>query len=376
VHNLSKEFLEETLNSIADPVFVKDIEHKWIMLNDAFCDFMGVKRSELLGKSDFDFFPKEEAEVFWKKDEEVFQEEEENLNEEHFTDASGTTHLIETRKNIITDRQGQKYLVGIIRDITEKKQRIEMIEKSNLLLENFAYIASHDLKAPLQNIVNHADILNKEVREKLNTSEQKSLDFILESTSSLDIMVRSLLTFSKAKSQKLKIKSRNIEKILKRLITELQFNFSLTDFHIEMSKLPESIELDGVRIKQVFQNLLTNALKFRHSDRLLEISISHSENEQEHIFSVQDNGIGIAEENLDRIFSLFERLHAPRRQGNGIGLSLCELIVAQHNGRIWVQSSLGEGSTFYFSISKKMALQLKEKEIASEQSEAIEKKSI
>lgn len=118
----SRNFLDKIINSIADPVFVKDERHQWVLLNDAYCDFMGYSRQELLGKSDYEFFPKNEADVFWEKDEEVFNTSMENINEEEFTDSNKILHTIITKKSLYTDISGEKYIVGIIRDITELKK--------------------------------------------------------------------------------------------------------------------------------------------------------------------------------------------------------------------------------------------------------------
>ncbi len=127
----SQEYLSKVMNAVADPIFVKDRYHKWVLLNDAYCEFMGYKREDLLGKSDFDFFPKEQAEVFWARDEVVFNEVKEDSNEEQFTDAAGVLHIILTKKTLYVDKQGEKFIVGIIRDITQQK----IIEES--LLESY-----------------------------------------------------------------------------------------------------------------------------------------------------------------------------------------------------------------------------------------------
>lgn len=118
----SEGYLGNIINVAADPIFVKDRQHKYILLNDSMCSFMGRKREELIGKSDYDFFPKEEADVFWAKDEEVFSQETENTNEEFFTDAFGMRHTIVTKKTIYTDKKGAKIIVGIIRDVTQQKE--------------------------------------------------------------------------------------------------------------------------------------------------------------------------------------------------------------------------------------------------------------
>jgi len=124
----SKNFLDRIINSIADPIFVKDSRHRWVLLNDAFCQFFGRSREELMGKSDYDFFPKEEADVFWKKDEEVFGTKHGNENEESFTDSAGATHTIITKKVFSEWKSGEPYLVGIITDITDRKKAEDQIK--------------------------------------------------------------------------------------------------------------------------------------------------------------------------------------------------------------------------------------------------------
>ena len=116
-------FLDNIMNTIGEPIFVKNSRHRWVLLNDAFCKFMGYERGELIGKSDYDFFPKEEADVFWKKDDQVYKTGEQNVNEEDFTDAAGELHVISTKKTVFTEQAtGEKILVGIIRDITRFKR--------------------------------------------------------------------------------------------------------------------------------------------------------------------------------------------------------------------------------------------------------------
>ena len=120
--------LNKVMNAVADPIFVKDRYHKWVLLNDAYCKFMGYKREELIGRSDFDYFPKEQAEVFWARDEIVFNDLKEDTNEEQFTAADGKVHNILTKKTLYVDDQGEKFIVGIIQDVTQQK-----ITEGNLL---------------------------------------------------------------------------------------------------------------------------------------------------------------------------------------------------------------------------------------------------
>ena len=134
----SKKFLNYTLDAVADPIFVKDEQHRWILLNDAFCKLIGKQREELLGKSDYDFFPKQEAEIFWQNDEQVFRTGEENESEEIFTDASGAKHILSTKKAVFENIDGSKILVGIIRDITQDRHKQLALQESEARLRQLA----------------------------------------------------------------------------------------------------------------------------------------------------------------------------------------------------------------------------------------------
>ena len=141
----SYEHLNRIINSLGDPVFVKNREHAWVLLNDAYCRFMGYKREELIGKSDYDFFPRDEAEVFWNKDEIVFNTGEPNINEEKFTDAKGVTHTILTKKVMYTVGESEEFIVGVITDITRLKDKEEEILYQKTLLESVNEVAQNGL---------------------------------------------------------------------------------------------------------------------------------------------------------------------------------------------------------------------------------------
>ncbi|MBU0762338.1 MAG: PAS domain S-box protein, partial [Candidatus Altiarchaeota archaeon] len=159
------DYLNNLINSIGDPIFVKDRQHRWVLLNDSLCKFMGYKLEELIGKSDYDFFPKSEADVFWAKDEEVFSSGKENLNEEFFTDANGVIHTILTKKTLYTDIEGNSYIVGTIRDVTLMKKYEAELRASKENLEKEVDNRTHDLvealkeKAEVVNIINRSPVM-------------------------------------------------------------------------------------------------------------------------------------------------------------------------------------------------------------------------
>lgn len=139
--DFSIEHIVQIIDTIADPIFVKDRSHRWILVNEALCEFMNQSKDTLLGMSDYDFFPEAEADVFWEKDEKVFQTQELNINEEHLTASDGKQHTIVTKKRCYTDSDGNQYLVGIIRDVTEYKELQGNLEVS---LEKLSHQARHD----------------------------------------------------------------------------------------------------------------------------------------------------------------------------------------------------------------------------------------
>jgi PAS domain S-box-containing protein len=132
--------LEKIINAIHDPIFVKDRQHRLVLVNDAECLLAGVSRQELIGKTDYDFFPKEQVDIFWEKDELVFKTGQENINEEFITDAQGNHRVIVTRKTLYVDPSGNKFIVGIIRDITERKQMELQLQEKIAALEKFTKI--------------------------------------------------------------------------------------------------------------------------------------------------------------------------------------------------------------------------------------------
>jgi PAS domain S-box-containing protein len=171
-------FLRGIIDSVADPIFVKDEQHRWIEFNRAFCELMGRPREQLLGRSDYEFFPTAEADVFWKMDDEVFRTQKDNVNEESFTDASGVTRSISTKKTVFIDAQGRKLLVGVIRDITELRQAERRnLEMSHRLATSAKFAAlgemaggiAHEINTPLAIIQGLAD-------ELLDLAESGELD--------------------------------------------------------------------------------------------------------------------------------------------------------------------------------------------------------
>ena len=246
-------------------------------------------------------------------------------------------------------------------DITEQVKAAEQLRaynknlvRSNKELEQFAYIASHDLQSPLTTIINFSGLLEKSLAGKLNGREQEFLHFIISSTRNMQELVNAILEFSKVNNQKQNIQTFNPIQLIAVLKLELDTVLKKKNATIQIADFPANIQADRIKLKQLLQNLITNGVKFSRKGIDPIINISCIEKAKHWEFQVQDNGIGISEEFTAKIFQLFQRLHAATEyQGTGIGLALCKKLVEQQDGEIWVESVPNEGSSFFFTIKKR-----------------------
>ena len=252
-----------------------------------------------------------------------------------------------------------RFLQTSVQELEEKNLLLQKYFESNLQLENFAHIASHDLKAPLNNILSFSGLLQKNSDGKLSPSEEKFIAFIIEAAKNMRKTIHSLLQFSLVTNAKLEITSFNPSELLLELKRDLASTLSQKKATLQIAELPNSITGDVTLLREVFQNLILNGIKFIGKNTTPIIEISCEENKTHWIFSVKDNGIGIADEFKKKIFIMLQRLNTKKEyEGTGMGLSICKKIVEQHGGEIWVDSEVGTGSIFYFSVIKKLYLNL------------------
>lgn len=218
-------------------------------------------------------------------------------------------------------------------------------------LEQFAYVSSHDLQEPLQTIANFVGLLSEKYAEKKDDDTIQYTSFIVSATAKMQVLIKHLLDFSRI-GRNLSFQKVDCNKLIKTIILELDSSVKEKNATINSSVLPEVIA-DPIEIKRLFQNLISNAIKFHKKDVDPVVIISVEEKENEFIFSIKDNGIGFDEKYKDKIFIIFQRLHNENEYpGTGIGLATCKKIVTLHKGRIWVKSKVNEGTTFYFSLPK------------------------
>jgi light-regulated signal transduction histidine kinase (bacteriophytochrome) len=224
------------------------------------------------------------------------------------------------------------------------------LKRSNAELEQFAYVASHDLQEPLRMVASFTQLLAKRYRGQLDRDADDFIGFAVDGANRMQVLINDLLAYSRVGTRGKPFAATDCDAVLSHTLTNLTTVVQETGAVVTHDPLP-TVMADAVQLGQLFQNLIANALKFRGPDPP-RVHIAAQRQGDEWIFSVQDNGIGIAPEHQERIFSIFQRLH--RREefpGTGLGLALCKKIAERHGGRIWVESAPGRGSTFYFSIS-------------------------
>ena len=254
--------------------------------------------------------------------------------------------------------------IAQVEDITEKIKvketlfnKAQALKRSNDALDEFAYIASHDLKEPLRGISNYSSFLMEDYADKLDAEGKSQLKTLQKLSGRLESLLNNLLIFSRVSRIDMALTKCDLNTILADKTQLLETYLNENNATIEIVKsLPEVI-CDHSRIGQVFQNLITNAVKY-NENRTKQIVIDYLENEEEFIFSVKDNGIGISQEHYETIFKIFRRLHGRDEYGGGTGsgLTLAKKIIERHDGNIWLESEKGMGSTFYFSISKNTSM--------------------
>jgi len=248
------------------------------------------------------------------------------------------------------------FILASIRDVSSRvlltkklQQSLTAIKNKNKELEQFTYIAAHDLQEPLNTVTGFVELLNEQYKGRLDKKADKYLQFITKASSRMRFLIRGLLDYARiGRERKLSMVDCN------KLVTEIQYDFAFsiaeTNTTFIIDKLPQVYGCE-LELSILFQNLISNAIKFRKEGIAPQIKISSEKEGNYWKFSVQDNGIGLAEEHKKKIFIIYQQLNARTEyKGFGLGLAYCQKIVELHGGKIWVDSVPNEGSTFYFTI--------------------------
>ncbi|CCQ75343.1 PAS domain S-box protein [Magnetospira sp. QH-2] len=278
--------------------------------------------------------------------------------EVEITHKDGSVRRLEVAESPVTDESGRVVAVeGIAHDVTQNKEAearmlrtVEELTQSNIELERFAYVASHDLQEPLRTIISFSQLLSQKHASALDDEAKEYLEFVAEGATRMSGLVNGLLEYSRVTARAEPFGPVKVGKVLDAVQRNLNESIVESGVVMETDDLPE-IRADGMQIGMLFQNLISNAIKYRHPDRPLVIRLQAERRSSAWRFSVADNGTGIAPRYHARVFEIFRRLHSPSSHpGTGIGLALCKRIVERHGGRIWVDSEEDEGACFRFDL--------------------------
>jgi PAS domain S-box-containing protein len=268
---------------------------------------------------------------------------------------------------------GDRLVAATVSDITEQEraedqlqQTLQDLKRSNEELEQFAYVASHDLQEPLRMVGNYTQLLARRYKGKLDADADEFIAYAVDGAKRMQTLINDLLAFSRVGRRGKEFVATDAEAVLDRTLGDLGAAAAESGVIITHDPLP-LVMADDVQLGQVFQNLIGNAIRFR-GDQSPQVHVSAQRNGSGYVFSVKDNGIGIAPEYFERVFVIFQRLHGRESYpGTGIGLAVCKKIVERHGGRIWIESEPGQGTTFYFTLS---AIAESTPHLAREKSEA------
>jgi PAS domain S-box-containing protein len=350
------------LNSLVEnspsAIFIKDIDGRYQLVNSHFERLVQKTRAAIIGRKAEAIFSKSLLPAVLETDRRVI-ETRGVANVEIATELEGAQRVYLNTKFPLFSESGEILgLGGIWTDITEQKQLSETLqiknvdlERSNKELEQFAYVASHDLQEPLRMVSSYMQLLESRYKDKLDDDAKEFIDFAVDGAARMQRLIQDLLAFSRVgtrgKEPEIVDSSQSVAEALRNLKVRIEENGAT----VNAAGLPV-VFVDRNQLTQVFQNLIGNAVKFK-GEKPPVVDITARDQGELFEFTVSDNGIGFDQKHADRIFTIFQRLNSREQyEGTGIGLSICKKIVERHGGKIWAESSVGQGATFRFTLPK------------------------
>ncbi|WP_226041251.1 PAS domain S-box protein [Natrinema sp. DC36] len=358
---------ETIVETIDDGIYVKDEDGRFTMVNEAYAELTGYDCDELIG---------EHASLV--VDEETIQQsramraaetdESDSAMEATIRTAAGDPVPAEGTFATLRTDDGEEKRVGVVRDITERKEYRQQLEASNERLEQFAYAASHDLQEPLRMVSSYLRLIERRYADELDDDGREFIEFAVDGADRMREMIEGLLEYSRIEASGDPFEPVDLETVLDDVLEDLRLQVEESDAEIRIESLP-TVEGDASQLRQVFQNLLDNAIEYS-GEQPPRIHVEADQRDTEWVISVHDDGIGIDSDDADRVFQVFQRLHTHQdHAGTGIGLALCRRIVERHGvrpnsvrpgstderresvgGEIWVESESGDGTTISFTL--------------------------
>jgi PAS domain S-box-containing protein len=344
------------LEGTEDPIYATDKDGRFVFVNSAAARLLGRSVDEAISLTHEDVFPPSVASDLRSTDQSVMNSNHARLVEERFPTERGERVLLATKTPWRDPQDGLIGLLAISKDITnraaQQKEREELfreVRRANRELSDFSHVVAHDLRTPLRAVRTYAELLSEHLGTQLDATARQFLTFVTEGAESMEQLIESLLQYAESGGQ-LSLTRVNIPAVIAGLLRRLEPVIRETGAMVMTEALPE-VYADPVRVLQVFQNLIVNAINYRGSEAP-RIRIFAETRPDAYLLGVSDNGIGIPREYLEQIFVPLKRLHSKAISGHGLGLALCKKIVESHGGRIWVESTPGNGSTFFFTLPR------------------------
>jgi PAS domain S-box-containing protein len=359
------------VENIPQKILMKDINYRWISINENLARDFGISPEEIVGKLDRDLFSKELADKYHADDVRIITNgKTEELEEKYIVDGKET--WVNTIKTPVRDNKGEIIgLLGILWDITGRKlaeeeihklntelegrvvMRTAQLEASNKELEAFSYSVSHDLRAPLRHVSGYVELLNKHFQSDLSEKGLHYLNSIGDSVHIMGMLIDDLLQFSRTGRMEMHQSDLDMNEIVKEVKESLCKDNPDRKIEWVIEELP-SVNGDGAMLKLVWTNLLGNAVKFSRTRKKARIEIGVRKENKELVFFVRDNGVGFDMQYAHKLFGVFQRLHSTEEfEGTGIGLANVQRIVLRQGGRTWAEAEPDKGAVFYFSIPNK-----------------------
>ncbi len=347
--------LRALLDAIPESACMIDRDGNTLSVNVTLAQRLGLSVEEMIGKNMYDFLAPDLASVRKTRLVEVFR----SGKPDRFIDKR-LGRWIDNTVYPVRDEKGEVTSVAVLGiDVTERlkaeqalQEKATELMRSNAELEQFAYVASHDLQEPLRMVTSYLQLIAKTYDELLDQDGREYIQFAVDGAKRMNTLIRDLLTFSRVGTRSKEYGAVNLTEVLERVILNMKIPIEDAQANVEWENMPV-IWAESTQMEQLFQNLMSNAIKF-HGTNPPRIHISAQKRKDDWLFSVKDNGIGMDPRHAERVFVIFQRLH--RRDeypGTGIGLAICKKIVERHGGRIWVDSMPDKGSTFFFTIPQR-----------------------
>ncbi|MCB0737718.1 MAG: PAS domain-containing protein, partial [Bacteroidetes bacterium] len=349
--------LSAVMNNIPDFIFYKNIDGVYEMGNESMARFLNISPKEIEGKTDFDLHSKAVAEAIIRDDKELMRLKQTRTVEGEIEIEGKEKVLLETTKAVIQDQNGMvKGLVGVSRDVTAIKKAkekeaayIKDLEKINQELDQFAYIVSHDLKAPLRAINNLSTWIQEDLEDKMDQDTHEQFALLRGRVLRMEGLINGILQYSRAGRITATEQTVDLNELVKEITDALSDGYKA---NIEIDENLPIIETEKVALDQVFSNLISNALKYNNKE-LAQVKISSKTNGQFHHFRIEDNGPGIAKEFREKVFVIFQTLNARDEvESTGVGLAIVKKIIEDKGGKLYIDDSELGGAAFNFSWPK------------------------